>query len=60
MAVNISLLILFIVTRVRVPEQAQEIDQEKLALNDIQLTKILLDMPAPIMSAQSWAVYDAK
>ena len=60
MAVNISLLILFIVTRVRVPEQVQEIDQEKLALNDIQLTKILLDMPAPIMSAQSWAVYDAK
>ena len=60
MAVNICLLIIFIVTRVRVPEQVQEIDQEKLALNDIQLTKILLDMPAPIMSAQSWAVYDAK
>lgn len=29
-------------------------------MNEIQLTKILLDLPAPLVSAQSWAIYDTK
>lgn len=28
--------------------------------NEIQLTKILLDSPAPMVSAQAWSVYDVK
>lgn len=37
-----------------------EAEQDKIAMNDIQLTKMLLDMPAPCVSAQAWAVYDMK
>lgn len=33
-----------------------ENDDEKMS--DIQLTKLLLDIPVPFVSAQSWIVYD--
>lgn len=29
-------------------------------MSDIQLTKLLLDIPQPFISAQSWAVYDTR
>eukprot|EP00347_Sterkiella_histriomuscorum_P010552 403375850 len=41
-------------------QQLNEQEEEKIAQNEIQLTKILLDQPAPMVSAQAWAVYDVK
>jgi len=35
-------------------------EDEKVSLNEIRLAKILLDKPAPLVSAQSWAVFDLK
>lgn len=34
------------------------IDTEEEKMSDIQLTKLLLDIPVPFVSAQSWVVYD--
>jgi D-alanyl-D-alanine carboxypeptidase len=34
-------------------------DSEEEKMSDIQLTKLLLDIPQPFVSAQSWIVYDA-
>jgi D-alanyl-D-alanine carboxypeptidase len=33
-------------------------DLDEVGLNEIKLGKILLDMPAPLVSAQSWSIYD--
>lgn len=35
-----------------------ETEDEKMS--DIQLTKLLLDIPQPFISSQSWAIYDIK
>lgn len=29
-------------------------------MNEIKLAKILLDKPAPLVTAQSWAIFDVK
>lgn len=36
------------------------IDSEEEKMSDIQLTKLLLDIPVPFISAQSWVVYDCQ
>lgn len=43
-----------------VVREKKQAEQEKQAQNEIQLTKILLDQPAPVVSAQSWVVFDLK
>ena len=32
--------------------------QKEIGVNEIKLTKILIDKPAPLLSAQSWVVVD--
>lgn len=35
-------------------------ENEEEKMSDIQLTKLLLDIPQPFISAQSWIIYDSK
>jgi hypothetical protein len=41
-------------------EIMMDMQNQEEKMSDIQLTKLLLDIPQPYISAQSWAVYDTK
>ena len=52
----VSLSLLNVDMRLRVNNETGDTEEEKI--NDIQLTKLMLDIPVPFVSAQSWVVYD--
>ncbi len=35
-------------------------ENEEEKMSDVMLTKLLLDIPQPFISAQSWIIYDSK
>jgi D-alanyl-D-alanine carboxypeptidase len=41
-------------------QEVLNVETEEEKMSDVLLTKLLLDIPVPFVSAQSWVVYDSQ
>ena len=41
-------------------QEVVKVETEEEKMSDVLLTKLLLDIPVPFVSAQSWVVYDSQ